>query len=120
MTKELLYEVAANAIVVTVCGGHLEGIGAANGNAPHGTGLEIRLMAEVGKAVARQHMTRTEANELVLKLLDKYEYIFRKEGGNPGVPFDQAYDMETITPLPEWERMYEEVKAELAEMGIKF
>ena len=120
MTKELLYEVAANAIVVTVCGGHLEGIGAANGNAPHGTGLEIRLMAEVGKAVARQHMTRKEANEIVLKLLDKYEYIFQKEGGNPGVPFDEAYDMETITPLPEWEKMYEEVKEELAQMGVKF
>lgn len=120
MTKELLYEVAANAIVVTVCGGHLEGIGAANGNAPHGTGLEIRLMAEVGKAVARQHMTRKEANEIVLKLLDKYEYIFQKEGGNPGVPFDEAYNMETITPLPEWEKMYEEVKEELAQMGVKF
>ncbi|MCI6006272.1 MAG: monomethylamine:corrinoid methyltransferase [Blautia sp.] len=120
MTKELLYEVAANAIVVTVCGGHLEGIGAANGNAPHGTGLEIRLMAEVGKAVAGQHMTRCEANEIVLKLLEKYEYIFQKEGGNPGVPFDEAYNMETITPVPQWEHMYEEVKAELAEMGIKF
>ncbi len=43
MTKELLYEVAANSIVVTVSGGHLEGIGAANGRVPHGTGLECRL-----------------------------------------------------------------------------
>lgn len=43
MTKELLYEVAANSIVVTVCGGHLEGLGAANGNEPNGTGLEVRL-----------------------------------------------------------------------------
>lgn len=119
MTKELLYEVAANAIVVTVCGGHLEGIGAANGNAPHGTGLEIRLMAEVGKAVAAQGMTRAQANDIVLKLLEKYEYVFQKEGGNMGVPFDEAYDMETITPLPAWEKMYEEVKAELIEMGVK-
>lgn len=119
MTKELLYEVAANSIVVTVCGGHLEGIGAANGNAPHGTGLEIRLMAEVGKAVAKQHMTRAEANEIVLKLLEKYEHVFQQEGGNMGVPFDEAYDMETITPLPAWEKMYEEVKAELIEMGVQ-
>lgn len=118
MTKELLYEVAANALVVTVCGGHLEGIGAANGNAPNGTGLEIRLMAEVGKAAAKQHLTRKEANEMVLKLLEKYEHVFQKEGGNPGVSFDQAYDMETITPLPEWEKMYEEVKADLIQMGL--
>lgn len=119
MTKELLYEVAANTIVVTVCGGHLEGIGAANGNAPNGTGLEVRLMAEVSKAVVRQRMTRAQANEIVLKLLDKYEHILRKEGGNMGVPFDEAYDMETITPLPAWQQMYDEVKAELIEMGLE-
>ena len=73
-------------------------------------------MAEVGKAVARQGMTRAQANEIVMKLLEKYEYVFQKEGGNMGVPFDEAYDMETITPLPAWEKMYEEVKAELREI----
>ena len=120
MTKELFYEVAANTSVVTVIGGRLEGLGSANGNKPNGTGLELRLMAEVGKAVARQKMTREEANEIVLKLLDKYEHVFRMEDGNCGKPFNEAYDMETITPLPEWQAMYEEVKAELTEMGIQF
>lgn len=120
MTKELLYEVAANTIVVTVSGGHLEGLGSANGNKPNGTGLEVRLMGEVGKAVAKQKMTREEANEIVLKLLDKYEHVFRMENGNCGKPFNEAYDMETITPLPEWLSMYEEVREELTEMGIQF
>lgn len=120
LTKELLYEVAANAIVVTVSGGHLEGLGSANGNKPNGTGLEVRFMGEVGKAVARQKMSREKANEIVLKLLDKYEHVFRMEDGNSGKPFNEAYDMETITPVPEWQKMYEEVKAELAEMGVCF
>lgn len=120
MTKELLYEVAANSIVVTVCGGHLEGLGAANGNEPNGTGLEVRLMGEVGKAVARQRMSRTKANEIVLKLLEKYEHVFRMEDGNKGVSFDQAYDLETIEPVPQWLAMYEEVKEELREMGVEF
>lgn len=120
MTKELLYEVAANSIVVTVCGGHLEGLGAANGNEPNGTGLEVRLMGEVGKAVARQRMSRTKANEIVLKLLEKYEHVFRMEDGNKGVSFDQAYDLETIEPVPQWLAMYEEVKEELREMGVDF
>ena len=120
MTKELLYEVAANAIVVTVSGGHLEGLGSANGNEPNGTGLEVRLMGEVGKAVARQKMTRAQANEIVLKLLEKYEHVFKMEDGNKGARFDVAYDMETIEPVPEWQQMYEEVKAELTEMGIQF
>lgn len=120
LTKELLYEVAANAIVVTVSGGHLEGLGSANGNEPNGTGLEVRLMGEVGKAVARQKMTRAQANEIVLKLLEKYEHVFKMEGGNKGARFDVSYNMETIEPVPEWQQMYEEVKAELSEMGIKF
>ncbi len=120
LTKELLYETAANAIVVTVCGGHLEGLGAANGNYPNGTGLEVRLMGEVGKAVARQKMTRAQANEIVLKLLEKYEHVFKMEDKNMGKRFDESYDMETIEPVPEWLTMYEEVKAELAEMGVQF
>lgn len=120
MTKELLYEVAANAITVAVSGGHLEGVGSANGNEPNGTGLEVRLMGEVGKAVARQGMTRAQANEIVVKLLDKYEHVFRMEDKNKGKRFDEAYDMNTITPVPEWQAMYDEVKEELREMGIQF
>ena len=97
---------------------HLEGLGAANGRVPHGTGLECRLMGEVGKAVARMKMTRAEANEIVLKLLEKYEHVFGMEDGNAGKCFDEAYDMETIEPLPEWQQMYEEVKTELKELGL--
>ena len=120
LTKELLYEVAANSIVVTVSGGHLEGLGSANGNEPNGTGLEVRLMGEVGKAVARQGMTREEANGIVLKLLEKYEHVFSMPDKNKGKRFDEAYDMKTVTPIPQWQAMYEEVKAELTEMGICF
>lgn len=120
MTKEIFYEVAASAVTVTVCGGHLEGVGAANGNVPHGTGLEVRLMGEIGKAVAAQGMTRAQANAIVLKLLQKYEHVFEQEGGNAGVRFDEAYDMKTVEPKAEWLAMYEEVKGELRELGIRF
>lgn len=120
LTKELLYEVAANAIVVTVSGGHLEGLGSANGSEPNGTGLEVRLMGEVGKAVARQGMTRSQANDIVLQLLSKYEHVFKMPDKNKGKRFDEAYDMETVTPVPQWQAMYEEVRAELTEMGIQF
>jgi len=53
LTRELLYEVAANAIVITVSGGHLEGVGSADGLLPNGTGLEARWMEEIGHAVSR-------------------------------------------------------------------
>ncbi len=118
LTRELLYETAANAIVITASGGHLEGVGSADGNLPNCTGLEARLMGEVGHAVTRQGLTLAEANALVLKLLAKYEHVFDLPNGNPGVRFDQAYNMQTLTPVPEWQNLYNEVKAELRKMGL--
>ena len=118
LTRELLYETAANAIVIAVTGGHLEGVGAADGNAPNSTGLEARFMGEVGHAVTQQRLTLQEANALVLKLLVKYEHVFDNPAGNPGVRFDQAYDLQTLTPVPEWQQLYDEVKAEVRTMGL--
>ena len=63
-------------------------------------------------------MTLTQANELVLKLLPKYEHIFNQPGGNPGLPFDKVYDLETLQPIPEWLGMYQEVKQQVKEMGL--
>lgn len=117
-TMELLYEVAANAIAITVSGGHLEGVGSCDGVKPHGTGLEVRLMGEVGAAVARQGITRETANKIILKLLAKYEHVFKGTDGNPGKHFTEVYNMNTITPTAEWEGMYFAVKEELKELGI--
>jgi len=118
MTEELLYEVAANAIAITVSGGHLEGVGSADGLYPNGTGLEARWMGEVGHAVAKQGVTLKEANEIVKKLLVLYESVFKMEDGNPGVRFDQAYDLKTLQPLTAWQHMYDSVKARVREMGL--
>jgi len=118
LTRELLYEVAANAIVITVSGGHLEGVGSANGALPNGTGLEARWMGEVGQAVVRQRLTLDQANSMVNKLLDRYEHVFQQPNGNPGVRFDRAYDMDTLQPVPAWQRIYEEVKEEIRELGL--
>ena len=118
LTRELLYEVAANAIAITVSGGHLEGVGSADGALPNGTGLEARWMGEVGHAVTRQGLNLEEANQLVLRLLERYEPVFDRPDGNVGVPFDQAYDPVRVQPRPEWERLYREVKNEVREMGL--
>jgi methylamine--corrinoid protein Co-methyltransferase len=118
LTRELLYEVAANALVLTVSGAHLEGVGSADGGAPNGSGLEARWMGEVGHAATRQGLTLTEANDLVLKLLARYEHVFNQPGGNPGVRFDQSYDLRTLKPLPAWEKIYSEVKADVRQLGL--
>jgi len=118
LTRELLYEVAANAIVITVSGGHLEGVGSADGLLPNGTGLEARWMGEIGHAVAKQGLTLNQANHMVAELLSRYEHVFQIKNGNPGVRFDKAYDLNTLKPVPAWQRLYDEVKAEVREMGL--
>ncbi len=118
-TKELLYETAANAIVNTVAGCHLEGCGSADGALPNCSGLEARLMAEVAMASHRSRMTLKEGNEWVLRLLPLYEHIFSIEGGNPGLPFNQVYDQTSIQPYDFWQKMYVEVKDDLNQMGIE-
>lgn len=118
LTNELLYEVAANAIAASVSGCHLEGVGSADGALPNGTGLEARWMGEIGHAVAHQGLTLKEACELIGTIYQKYAHVFELPGGNPGVRFDQAYDVETIQPVPQWLQMYEEVKKDIAGLGF--
>ena len=119
LTRELLYEVAANAIVITVSGGHLKGPASADGLLPNCSGLEARWMGEVGKAVTTQGLGHKEANLLVNMLIRKYEHVFDRPEGNPGVPFSQAYDLETLKPTREWSLLYEEVREEVRAMGLK-
>jgi methylamine--corrinoid protein Co-methyltransferase len=118
LTRQLLYEVAANALAITVSGGHLEGVGAADGNAPNGTGLEVRLMGEVGYAAARQGLTLQNANRMINALLKMYESVFDRPEGNPGQCIDKAYDLASMTPVPEWQRMYDEAVDTLAGLGL--
>ena len=118
-TSELFYEVAANAIAITVSGGHLEGVGAADGAVPNSSGLEARWMAEVGHAVTKQGVGLAEAETLIQKLLEKYEHVFALPDGNPGKRFDQVYDPAFLKPLPEWEILYEQAKSEVRSIGLR-
>ncbi|MFZ5821938.1 MAG: monomethylamine:corrinoid methyltransferase, partial [Chloroflexota bacterium] len=90
----------------------------ADGNAPNCSGLEARWMAECALASHRMKMSLKEANDRVLELLPRYEHVFTQDG-NPGLPFDQVYDLQTIQPKDFWLAMYEEVKTELKDMGLK-
>ncbi|MDR1045653.1 MAG: monomethylamine:corrinoid methyltransferase [Candidatus Adiutrix sp.] len=118
LTRELLYEVAASALAITVSGGHIEGAGSADGRLPHGTGLEVRLMGEVSRAATKMGLTRQAANKMIQALLEKYEPVLTAPGGNPGQAFDQCYDLATLRPKPEWQAMYDEVAGELKALGL--
>ena len=57
---------------------------------------------------------------IVKALTDKYKSGMTTEDRPIGKPFDQLYDVDKVVPLPEWQRMYEEVVQEFEdEFGLK-
>jgi methylamine--corrinoid protein Co-methyltransferase len=118
-TYETLYEAAGNAIVAVSSGQHV-------GPGPSGvtggddidmvTAVEARLMGETSRAVTG--MSRRQANEIVLKCIEKYERTL----GNPprGKRFQELYDVDRLVPRDEWWGMYEDVKGQLKEWGVPF
>jgi methylamine---corrinoid protein Co-methyltransferase len=117
-TEEILYETAALAIAQECSALHTDSLGATNGVYPNCTGLECRFYAEVVHAVFNQKLTPEQANDLVLKLFEKYQHGF--ENPNLGKPFPEVYDIKTITPKAEWLEIYQRVKADVAALGVNF
>ena len=119
MTEMLFYETACHALVSTVSGWHLwEMASTRNKYRNRATPLEARIGMEVGHAVARQGMTREEANVIALKLLSKYE---EKAADAPmGKEYQECYDVARALPTREHLDMYLRIKDELADMGIEF
>jgi hypothetical protein len=119
MTEMLFRETACHALVSTVTGWDLwEMASARNKYRNRATPLEARLGAEVGHAVARQGMTREQANELALKLLALYED--QAADAPMGSEYQECYDVAKALPSQQHYDMYRQIKDELAQMGIAF
>ncbi len=114
-TPELLWEVAAGALVGTACGLHQHGVGATGGNEiNHTSGLEARFQAEVAHAALG--LSREEVNECVLECLSHYEH--RLNHPNLGKSFPELYNTDTLEPREEWLAVYHEVRTSLRDMGL--
>ena len=115
-TKTLLYEAAAMAIMATASGscGLIGPRSAAGIHAGHVSGLEARWTAEVAHAAAG--ISRRQADALVRQLVDRYKADLAQRP--IGQPFPEVYDLITLKPRPAWQAMYEEVKAEVRQMGF--
>jgi len=118
-TDMLFYEAAAHSIASTVSGANLwETAPARNKHANHGTPLEARLAAEVGHAVARQGMTRAQADEVVNLLLAKYEAHI--PDAPLGQTFQELYDVAKAVPKTEYLDLYYRAKEDIAALGVEF
>jgi methylamine--corrinoid protein Co-methyltransferase len=78
------------------------------------TPLECRFLAEVAHAASA--FAPVEANEIVKQLLPRYEDTIKTP--DLGQSFQQLYDLDTLTPIPEWEATYQKVKQEVIDIGI--
>ena len=68
---------------------------------------------------ASAQLTRVQANEIVNKILPKYQpLIDNRTLHTKGGDFRTVYDLETVQPKPEYLAIYNKVKAELWEMGL--
>ena len=80
------------------------------------TPLEARFNVEVAQAAVR--LGAGQAGEVVNRLLDRYEADIAQ--APPGKRYPECFDLATGRPTEEYVRLYEEVKEELAGMGVPF
>ena len=59
----------------------------------------------------RRSLTRREADPIVQRLVDQYKDI--QKSLSPGIPFTEAYDLETLQPKDLWQRMYDQAVEEM-------
>jgi hypothetical protein len=80
------------------------------------TPLEAKFGVEMG--IAASKLNREQANDLVLRLLESYE---SQIGDAPsGDIYQECYDVTTGKPGEAYLRLYDEVKGELAALGVPF
>lgn len=118
-TEMMYYETAENA-VATIPSGSC-GVGNVRRykvKSLLGSPLENKFYAEAAYAATR--LKRSDANEIVKALLAKYESKITDEGGPLGYPFDEIYDMRTLTPKKEQVEIYDRVKKEVQDLGLEF
>lgn len=115
MTDMCFYEIAAKETAAIVSGSSIESVPVAKGiEVDHLTPLEPKFATEVADAVTG--MRRSEANEIVNKLLDKYEDNL----DNPpkGKRYQDCFDVESMQPSEEYSDLYVDVKEKIKELGL--
>jgi methylamine--corrinoid protein Co-methyltransferase len=115
-TPMCLFETSASVTAAVVSGQSIESVGvASNREEDRTTPVEPRISAEVGHAVAG--MKRKDANELVKKLLAKYE----SKLSNPplGKTLFEAWDAEKRRPSNEYRKVIKAYKKTMSDLGVE-
>lgn len=118
-TEVACYELIAHGITAAVSGSDLSPAAVARNRHPERcTGMEGRICAEAAHATTRMGMSRKDANDLVKRILSRYE---DKISGAPvGKTISECYDMERIEPTQEYLDLYETIKKDVSSMGLVY
>jgi hypothetical protein len=117
-TKSYFYESAAYLLCAVTSG-------AAAVQTPHPakavkidgiTPMEAKFGVEMASAAAE--LKREQASELVIQLLEKYESQIATAPS--GSTYQECYEVTTGKPREDYVRLYNEMKEELAKMGVPF
>ena len=116
-TENNLLEVAIRTIEATINGANLYAPRHSRANMNAGqTPLEGEFMVEVSDATLRASIDRERGSELLTQLARKLD------GRQPeaGMTIQECYDLVNHRPKPEYEKVYLEVKEQLASLGLSF
>ena len=120
-TKTYFYEAAAELLAVVTSGfAGFESCHPAKGIVKDGlTPTEPQFNADLAGAIARSGMKADKACELCIRLLEKYEAQIKTSPPEiHGKTYPQLYDIKTHKRSEEYDRLYDEVMAELVQMGV--
>jgi hypothetical protein len=116
-SAQYAYEFSALALAAVTSGSNVSGPRPAeplgNNNVSPLMGV---LFAEVAHAAAG--MSREAATPIVEALYEKYKDHLDLENAPKGQPFEELYDLRTLTPTPEHQAVYDQVKEELVKLGV--
>ncbi len=118
MTEMICWEIAAEAVANTVCGAStIYGpCGARMVKTDHTTGMEARMLIEASRAAVG--MSLADANDLLGRLVPKYDAAIKAQAAPVRMPFAECYDVDAIEPLDEYVGLWECQKAGLRAVGF--
>jgi len=116
-TEMICDEVAAMSVALTASGySTLYGaLGCEGAKMDHVTGMESRMICEMGVAAAGMNLD--EANELASHLIGKYEETLRSRKAPEGKSFNECYGPDLL-PSEEYLNLWQKKKKELEKLGL--
>ena len=116
-TELNLLEVAFRTIEATINGANLYAPRHSRARMNAGqTPVEAEFMVEVSDATLAAGLDRKQGGELLTKLTQKLE----GKHPEPGFTIQECYDLVNHRPSPDYERIHQQVKEQLTELGLVF